>query len=805
MPIRTYTKQNIVCATSRFVLPREVNSTMDWWNKIASNCNARVTFIPSPERPFGPLGNWMQTITITVEGDYDDPKCKSLLDALQNNNQGIISKLYEGNFSHIPKDNSTKITASPAKVEEKTNTASPAKVEEKTNTASPAKVEEKINTVPQRRTIAVSNSNTDALLKRAFFFLEDGEWVSADEYCETVLDLNPECAEAYLGKLMAELQVRKQDDLRNCEKPFDTQKDYQKIMRFGDSQLKGFLIDCTDYIKDRNEKARISGIYIKACSKMSMASTAEAYREAGQLFRSIIDYQDSKQRASLCETKAEEARIVAEQRALERKNADTYRRAKQIMESANSELNYRSAAKMFEQIRGYKDADALRHECHERATEIRNNDIYGFAMGLLQDSTISNYSDLSRCMKVIHNYKEALKRFETIVDWADSRDQIAFCQNKIAEIEAEHERKVKEDAARAKRNKIIAKITIALVCIAGIFLTVLNFVIIPNNKYNEAVSLMNAGQYEEAISAFEAMDGYKDSVDKIDKCEAAILDGKYNDAVAMMNAEKYDEASAAFEKLDGHKDSAELILECRYLKATTLMDSGMYEEAYALFSDLRKYEYRDSNDLAFFSTPVGETLVLGTYNSEAIEWIVLERKGTCVLLLASKGLDAIPYHANAADSVSWETCSLRQWLNTDFLSSFDKNTNTAILPTKITSYKYYLKQNSQGGWNTYNTDTITTVDYAFCLDYSDVELYLSNTEYLAAKPTDYALRQGAYVVPDTGNCEWWLRYNYEGMKNSGDTNRTAEAIRREHLSERTISGSEMVVRPALWIDLSAIK
>lgn len=44
-----------------------------------------------------------------------------------------------------------------------------------------------------------SEPNTTQLLKRAFMFLEDREWESADDYCEKVLDLDAECAEAYLG------------------------------------------------------------------------------------------------------------------------------------------------------------------------------------------------------------------------------------------------------------------------------------------------------------------------------------------------------------------------------------------------------------------------------------------------------------------------------------------------------------------------------------------------------------------------------------------------------------------------------
>ena len=55
--------------------------------------------------------------------------------------------------------------------------------------------------------IQQANTNVAPLLKRAFMFLEDGDWNSANEYCEKVLDQDPDNGEAYLGKLMAELKV----------------------------------------------------------------------------------------------------------------------------------------------------------------------------------------------------------------------------------------------------------------------------------------------------------------------------------------------------------------------------------------------------------------------------------------------------------------------------------------------------------------------------------------------------------------------------------------------------------------------
>ena len=52
------------------------------------------------------------------------------------------------------------------------------------------------------------------------------------------------------------------------------------------------------------------------------------------------------------------------------------------------------------------------------------------------------------------------------------------------------------------------------------------------------------------------MNGYKDSKDKISLCQTALKDIDYNAAVSLMKAEKYEEAISAFEAMNGYKDSA---------------------------------------------------------------------------------------------------------------------------------------------------------------------------------------------------------------------------------------------------------
>ena len=78
----------------------------------------------------------------------------------------------------------------------------------------------------------------DSLLKRVFLFLDDGDWDSANRYCEKILDINPENGEAYLGKLLVEYKVHSIEELSNGMELFGNSKNYQKIIRFGNDKTK---------------------------------------------------------------------------------------------------------------------------------------------------------------------------------------------------------------------------------------------------------------------------------------------------------------------------------------------------------------------------------------------------------------------------------------------------------------------------------------------------------------------------------------------------------------------------------------
>lgn len=98
-------------------------------------------------------------------------------------------------------------------------------------------------TAPVRETVTVqttapAGNNIAPLLERAFMALEDGEWRKADDFCEQVLNQDAKNVQAYLGKLMTELHVRKKADLKNCDVNFENNSNYQRTLKFADDALK---------------------------------------------------------------------------------------------------------------------------------------------------------------------------------------------------------------------------------------------------------------------------------------------------------------------------------------------------------------------------------------------------------------------------------------------------------------------------------------------------------------------------------------------------------------------------------------
>jgi len=428
-------------------------------------------------------------------------------------------------------------------------------------------------------------SNVSALLKRALMFAEDEEWNRADALCEQVLNQDPENAQAYVVKLMIDLKVARQDDLAKCDESFETNGNYKKALRFADEELSQALEGYVSAIKEKIEAARKDRIYFAACGMMNNGTIASCEAAIAQ-FGLIPSWRDSKEQIEKCWKKI----------------ADIKER---------QEIN-------------------------------RKNDIYDRAIALLALKPQS-FLDL------IQKTKEAMELFTSIPNWRDSNQKAKECSQRIEEfkIQLEERRKEKErlkEIARQKRKKAfkISAIVTSTVCLVIVIAILLNNVIIPeiqaSTKYNNAIALIESGKYQEAIAEFEALDGYKDSNDKVTECQTAIKDIAYNDAVALMKDKKYAEAIVAFIKLGDYKDSKSNIQKCEiaikdisYDEALALMNDGKYAEAIAAFKKLGEHKDSKGNiqkcEIAIKDIAYDQTLALmneGKYAEAIIAFETLD-------------------------------------------------------------------------------------------------------------------------------------------------------------------------------------
>ena len=155
------------------------------------------------------------------------------------------------------------------------------------------------------------SGSVDSLLKRAFMFLEDGDFASANNYADKVLDLDPECAKAYVVKLLADRKIRTQEALhfskskkpeRLFNDPIEKNKNYKKALRFADHDLKRELEKDTSDNAEENDRRR----YEVAKAAMESAVTYEDFNGVAKQFDKISYYKDSAQLAKQCKEKVTE-------------------------------------------------------------------------------------------------------------------------------------------------------------------------------------------------------------------------------------------------------------------------------------------------------------------------------------------------------------------------------------------------------------------------------------------------------------------------------------------------------------------
>ena len=188
---------------------------------------------------------------------------------------------------------------------------------------------------------------------------------------------------------------------------------------------------------------------------------------------------------------------------------------------------------------------------------------------------------------------------------------------------------------------------------------------------------------------------------------------------------------------------------------------------------------------------IGDTISFGSYQYDSnglssIEWIVIDEDENKLLLLSRYALDCQPYNSRKTD-VTWESSSLRQWLNgTFYQAAFNSSEKAKIVETTVAA-----DHNPQ-----YPTDPGNdTHDHVFLLSIDELSRYLRTDEERSCRATQFAFDQGAYENPSTGCCWWWLRSPGISLSDAASVNSDGSI----DYDDGTVNASTCAVRPVIWI------
>lgn len=372
---------------------------------------------------------------------------------------------------------------------------------------------------------------------------------------------------------------------------------------------------------------------------------------------------------------------------------------------------------------------------------------------------------------------------------------------------------------------------------------------VKKEQYDRALAEISKGNYFWAMMILHQLNGYKDAEKLMRQC----LD-KYKEELLQKEQEQRKTlAEKEQEQKEAAKRAEELQMQINRLNAEIDQLHGLFsakkkqklqEEVENLLNEQKQLEQRQYDIEQFLRTAgarlkniqsdkesrysdekimqeverkaewetlvqSGRQITFGRYPQTAngndntpIEWLILDRDEQKILIVSKYGLDAQPYKKDYT-SLTWETCTLRTWLNGTFYNkAFSSAEKAAILTTNVDN----SKNQCYSGWNTSGGNN--TQDKVFLLSYAEANKYFgvthdttSNTKSRVA-PTAYAIAQGAYTHSSNKTADgtdagwWWLR-------SPGFYQSSAAGVRTDgSLNYYRVDDASGSVRPALWVNLN---
>ena len=308
-------------------------------------------------------------------------------------------------------------------------------------------------------TIPSSSASVEPLLKRILLFLKTEEYDNAIQYCERVLDMEPENSQAYLYRLMAENHIQSEDELYLLPDSLEKYKTFNLLMEFADADMRkrmGVL----------RQKQRDHKTYESLKWRMKRASTFKEWNELAKLSLSIKGFNDADELGRKCQESAQ--RIFED---AQKKYQTHYEMANRYLgDECTTPEEWDDLAKEFESIGNtLPEAAESARQCRENVVTARFNnacklmqaaqDSIGFEVAAAAFNELIKESPdakamLLQCRENIlrleyrkalslmdeGQYEQAIKALQKLTGYSDSASVILQCEKLI--VERRHKRKL---------------------------------------------------------------------------------------------------------------------------------------------------------------------------------------------------------------------------------------------------------------------------------------------------------------------------------------------------------------------------
>lgn len=355
-----------------------------------------------------------------------------------------------------------------------------------------------------------------ALIKRGYMSLEDQAWDKANAFFEQALNMDAECAEAFLGQLLVQFQcgslenlvekIRQDADLIQPETLMACPEDRERIDAIvARCQIPWFLP------KEQMEEMlgkfdRSYRTELSSCQQN--LGRQQAMFAENKLFVRAVRYADDTLADQL--VSAKERILVVFQARVEQARKQDETKIQQIISDYGAFLD-----------RTEQEIDRLRQEALQKRDQTYRDAVTRMEQISEQCSTVKD------CEAAEASYQQLADIFSQLGDYQDSQQRQLTCRTSVGRMRQAAraiERQIKENEEKKRRikqrNRMIGLASAAAAVLALVI--VITCVVIPGKGYREAEEMLAAGNAGAAAIRFHELGGFRDAAKRSEELWAQV-------------------------------------------------------------------------------------------------------------------------------------------------------------------------------------------------------------------------------------------------------------------------------------------